>query len=157
MIKMRLQHVKVDKSRFLRVVHSWRQQYLELQLYFSKHQLGFDKVTQSRKVDVMDERVIEMIYFSERMLLVEMVAKETDDFLYPYILKAVIDDVSYTNLKTQHHIPCSRDVYYENYRKFFYILSQRREQLSNLAQIFLSQSRLRVRNSFYYERSDQYE
>lgn len=129
----------MDKHRFYELkhfclqYHHWRKQYLELQLYFSKHQLGLDKVTQSRKVDVMDERVIEMIYFSERMLLVEMVAKETDDFLYPYILKAVIDDVSYTNLKTKHHIPCSRDVYYENYRKFFYILSKRREQLSNLA------------------------
>ena len=52
---------------------------------------------------------------------------ETDDFFGPYILKAVTQGVSYDNLKTRWDMPCSKDKYYEFYRKFFWILSDSRE------------------------------
>lgn len=43
-----------------------------------------------------------------------------------YILRAVTEGLSYVNLKMMHEIPCSRDMYYELYRRFYYILSVRK-------------------------------
>lgn len=54
--------------------------------------------------------------------MVDTAATEADDFLGKYILKAIRNGYSYDYLKTALEIPCSRDMYYDRYRKFFYIL-----------------------------------
>ena len=48
--------------------------------------------------------------------------------LYSYIIKGVIEGKSYTYLKTKLGIPCGRDMYYERYRKFFWVLNESREK-----------------------------
>lgn len=63
-------------------------------------------------------------YYSERIQLIKRAAKEADEFLYPYILKAVTEGLSYTYLKSKLNIPCGKDMYYDRYRKFFWILSE---------------------------------
>ena len=67
------------------------------------------------------------VYYSERINMLEKVALETDKVLCNYILKAVTEDLSYTHLKTKLDIPCSKDMYYDRYRKFFWLLSKERE------------------------------
>lgn len=64
--------------------------------------------------------------YAEKITIIENTAKEADDFLYPYILKAVTEGLSYTYLKTKLDIPCGRDMYYDRYRKFFWLLSETR-------------------------------
>lgn len=65
------------------------------------------------------------IYF-ERMQEIEEAALETDPYLASYILKAVTEGLSYNYLQSILEIPCSRDTYYDRYRRFFWILSKRR-------------------------------
>ena len=65
-------------------------------------------------------------YYCEQIKLIERAVKEADEFLYPYILKAVTEGLSYTYLKTALNIPCGKDMYYDRYRKFFWILSELR-------------------------------
>ena len=65
-------------------------------------------------------------YF-EKMDLVRRMAYEADPFLASYIFKAVTEDLSFTYLKTRLEIPCSRDTYYDRYRKFFWLLNQARK------------------------------
>lgn len=36
------------------------------------------------------------------------------------------DDRNYTYLKTVDHVPCSRDMYYDRYRRFFWLLNEAR-------------------------------
>lgn len=62
-----------------------------------------------------------------RMEMVEKAAKEADMFLEKYILKSVTENLSYTYLKTVLNIPCSRDLYYDRYRRFFWILNEYRK------------------------------
>ena len=62
----------------------------------------------------------------EKIKLVERIAKESDEYLYDYILKAVTEGLAYTYLKSKLNIPCSRDMYYDRYRKFFWLLNQAR-------------------------------
>lgn len=72
-------------------------------------------------------KTVEMrsMYF-ERMEVIEKAAIEADPYLASYILKAVTEGLSYTYLKTKLDIPCSRDTYYDRYRKFFWLLSTSR-------------------------------
>ena len=65
-------------------------------------------------------------YF-EKMDLIRRIAYEADPFLASYIFKAVTEDLSFTYLKTRLEIPCGRDMYYDRYRKFFWLLSEARK------------------------------
>lgn len=66
-------------------------------------------------------------YYRDRIALVERIAMETDKYLYKYILKAVTEGLSYTHLKTKLDIPCGKDMYYDRYRRFFWLLSESRK------------------------------
>ncbi len=67
------------------------------------------------------------LFFADRMEMVEQAAIGADPDLYPYILRGVTEGLSYNALKMQHDIPCCRDVYYDSYRRFFWMLSKVRE------------------------------
>ena len=65
-------------------------------------------------------------YYSERIKLIENTAIDADPDLYKYILRAVTEGLSFTYLKTYLDIPCGRDMYYDRYRRFFWLLSEAR-------------------------------
>lgn len=67
------------------------------------------------------------IFYANKMEMLERIAHETDAQIGKYILKGITEGVSYTNLKTRLNIPCSKDVYYDLYRRFFWLLSRERE------------------------------
>lgn len=77
--------------------------------------------------DLTAKYAMKKVQYGERIKLIERVAKEADEFLYPYILRAVTEGLSYTYLKTKLDIPCGRDMYYDRYRKFFWMLSELRD------------------------------
>lgn len=66
-------------------------------------------------------------YYLDRMALVEDSARAADEQLWSYILKAVTEELSYDHLRTKLNIPCCKDVYYELYRRFFWILDKARQ------------------------------
>ena len=66
-------------------------------------------------------------YYAEKIKMIEDVARETDRYLYEYILRAVTEGLSYTYLKNKMHIPCRKDMYYDRYRRFFWLLSELRK------------------------------
>ena len=61
-----------------------------------------------------------------KMQLIEETVINTDRELYNYILAAVTEGRSDTYLKTVMNIPCSKDYFYQRYRKFFWLLSRSR-------------------------------
>lgn len=63
----------------------------------------------------------------ERIKMIEKIAKEADEYLYDYILKGVTEGLSYTYLKSRLDIPCGKDMYYDRYRRFFWLLSKARD------------------------------
>ena len=68
---------------------------------------------------------IDRAYLSHRIESIEQAAVESDPELYDYILKAVTEGYSYEYLKGVLEMPCSRDYYYDRYRKFFWCLSRK--------------------------------
>ena len=77
--------------------------------------------------DPTARRAILKAYYSNKMRIIEDVAIAADPCLHKYILRAVTENLSYTYLKTILNIPCGKDMYYEKYRKFFWLLSNSRE------------------------------
>lgn len=67
------------------------------------------------------------LFYSARIDMIEKIAKETDDSLGDYILKAVTEGLSYDCLRTRLNMPCSKDTYYNLYRRFFWLLSMERQ------------------------------
>lgn len=70
---------------------------------------------------------LQKAYYLDRIRLIERIAKEADQYLCDYILKAVTEGLSYTCLKFKMEIPCGRDMFYDRYRRFFWLLSKARE------------------------------
>ena len=77
--------------------------------------------------DPTGNHAVARVYYWERMTMVERVAKETDEVLWFYILKAVTEDLSYNYLKAKLDMPCGKDMYYDRYRRFFWLLSEIRD------------------------------
>lgn len=77
--------------------------------------------------DPTGKRAVMKAYYKEKIKLIEDIALETDQYLYDYILKAVTEELSYTYLRSKLDMPCSRDMYYDRYRKFFWLLSNARD------------------------------
>ena len=67
------------------------------------------------------------IYFTERIRMIEDAAAEASDCLGKYILIGVTEDLSYDKIKARLDIPCGKDLYYETYRRFFWILDKARK------------------------------
>ena len=76
--------------------------------------------------DPTAKRALLKAHYSEKINLIEKTAMETDQYLCEYILKAVTEELSYTYLKTKLGIPCGRDMYYDRYRTFFWLLDEAR-------------------------------
>lgn len=66
-------------------------------------------------------------FYSERIDMVNRTAKLTDSDLADYIIIGVTEGCSYDILKARLNIPCCKDVYYELYRKFFWLLDKERQ------------------------------
>lgn len=123
----------IDKHRHYELKHfclqypKWKKAYadlLDLGITLSKT----DEMRRGSVIGNPTERIaLQKAYYAERIKMIERVAMDADESLWTYILKAVTEGLSYTYLQTQLNIPCSRDTYYERYRRFFWLLSEARD------------------------------
>ena len=77
--------------------------------------------------DPIGDLVIMKIHYEEKINLINRIAAKTDKALSNYILKGVTEGLSYVQLKSRFNIPCGRDMYYDRYRRFFWLLSQEKD------------------------------
>lgn len=66
-------------------------------------------------------------FYSDRIDMVDCAAEEADPELAYYIRKGATEGYSYEALKINFNLPCCRNVYYDRYRKFFWILHNSRK------------------------------
>jgi len=120
----------IEKHRYYELKHFclqypyWRKMYL-LALN-TKSNKGNVTIKNSDISNPTEDCALKRVFYAERMAMVENIAAETDGYLADYILKAVTKGMSYDVLRVQSNIPCSRDIYYELYRKFFWLLDKAR-------------------------------
>lgn len=83
---------------------------------------GIVKVKTDDVVSKDDRKMAVRQRYLDQMLLIEECSQLTDPVLGAYILKGITQGLSYTYLRMHDDIPCGKDMYYDLYRKFFYIL-----------------------------------
>lgn len=118
-------HRHYELKHFCLQYHTWKKTYAELDGFSG----GTNNTVYSRVSTPSDPTAncveIKTVYL-ERMDLIRRTAYEADSDLATYIFKAVTEGLSYTYLKTKMNIPCGKDMYYDRYRRFFWLLSKAR-------------------------------
>lgn len=122
----------IDRHRYYELKHfclqypEWKRSYAALD-NLRNRRLVRDIFNRTNEVPRPTSQIAEQkLFFRERIELIESSAEEADAFLADYILEGVTKERSYVYLKAKLDIPCGKDVYYELYRKFFWILSNKR-------------------------------
>lgn len=123
----------IDKHRHYELKHfclqypEWKKAYAE----FSDVSIPLSMMeripTSNIPGDPTAKRALMRTYYSDKIKLIEKIALETDIYLHNYILRAVTEGLSFTYLKTRLDIPCGKDMYYDRYRRFFWLLSKARD------------------------------
>lgn len=122
----------IDKHRHYELKHFCLQYPIWKRTYAALSDLGLSlsKINRESSSNIPGDPTakcaIKRAYYLERINLIEDIAMEADPDLYGYILKAVTEELSFTYLKTKLNIPCGRDMYYDRYRRFFWLLSEAR-------------------------------
>lgn len=120
-------HKYYELKHFCLQYPEWKERYRELS-DFDTGCLTFSvRDKNSRHGDPTAERAVLLAEYSKKIELIEETAMDADRDLYRYILKAVTEGLSFVQLKHMYEIPCSRDMFYERYRRFFWILNRRRK------------------------------
>lgn len=120
----------IDKHRHYELKHFCLQYPMWKKLYseFDDSSISLSTIenvpTSNLPGDPTAKRALMKAYYSEKIRLIEKAAKEADRYLFEYIIKGVTENLSYTYLKSKYDIPCGKDMYYDRYRKFFWILSE---------------------------------
>lgn len=122
----------IDKHRHYELKHfclqypEWKKAYAEFSDISMPLSMIDSMPTSNLPGDPTAKRAIAKAHYIEKIKLIEKIAMEADVYLYKYILKAVTENLSYTYLKSRLGIPCGRDMYYDRYRRFFWLLSEAR-------------------------------
>jgi hypothetical protein len=122
----------IEKHRYYELKHFclqypiWKKNYIFLNGLSSKNTDLLKPVVSNDISDPTAKYAIARAYYSNRIDMLENVAKMTDQFLGEYILQGVTEGWSYDILKARLEIPCCKDTYYELYRRFFWLLNKER-------------------------------
>ena len=123
----------IDKHRYYELKHFclqykiWKKNYYSIDSSGMSSIFGQKSLRNNQPSDLTARQAMQKASYSERIKMVERAALGTDEYLHSYILKAVTEGLSYNYLKTKMNIPCSRDTYYDRYRRFFWLLNNDRD------------------------------
>ena len=118
----------IPKHRYYELKHyclqypHWKELYGRLELKMAEH----PEIKSTSPGKPVERIALIRAEVKKAMELVERCCKDAFPELYLSLLLAVTEGRTYEQLQASVQIPCSRDMYYDRYRKFFYILSQRR-------------------------------
>ena len=120
-------HRHYELKHFCLQYPTWKQKYESIPQMSLSSRLTQLLPNSKAPNDITAAQAIKRARLKEKMELIEQIAKEADPDIHTYILKAVTEGLSYTYLSTTLNIPCGRDMYYDRYRKFFWLLSEARD------------------------------
>ena len=123
----------IEKHRYYELKHFclqyplWKKAYNDINEFGNSASIFSVNSKTNKKIDPVEKCVEVKTYYLNRMNMVKNVAEEAEALLSEYIILAVTEGFTYTYLSMKLDIPCSRDHYYEVYRRFFWLLSKARD------------------------------
>lgn len=118
----------ISKHRYYELLH-WCRQYDEWWDEKS-HLLGIHTSESAEKTDTkyyespVENLVIRLEKLNKKIELLQDTAKKVDSAIADYIIFSVTQGKGYTYLSTVKDIPCSKNYFYERYRRFFWLLDK---------------------------------
>ncbi|MEG1523887.1 MAG: hypothetical protein RR475_02550 [Clostridia bacterium] len=123
----------IDRHRYYELKHFclqyplWKKMYADLSGVMKSSSFEESKRGAACKTDPTEKCAEKIIFYRDRMDMVEKAAHDAGADLGKYILRGVTEGLSYDFLKSRLDIPCCKDVYYALYRRFFWLLSKSRK------------------------------
>lgn len=121
----------ISKHRYYELKHfclqypEWKQGCLYLETKIFPDGL-ISKTSNNKLVDPTGELALKRMWYVERINLVDKTCYIAGEDIYKYLHKSITEGVGFNYLKSFMEIPCGKDLYYDRYHKFFYILAQSR-------------------------------
>lgn len=120
----------LSRDRYLELKHfclqydEWRSRLLEINDISAKDLViaGSDRLSNETERIALERTVLK-----NKIDLVERTAMDADKSLWYYILKGVTEERTYIYLVNMMNIPCGKNMYYDRYRKFFWLLDKKRD------------------------------
>lgn len=119
----------ISRHRYYELRHfclqyiEWQKAYLSITALPA---MGMDAIRGSDLSDPVAKAAEARMFYKDRMDMVERLSKEADPSLWSYIFAGVTEGLSYEVVRARMNCPCCRDVYYETYRRFFWLLDKER-------------------------------
>lgn len=120
----------ISKHRYYELKHfclqypEWKQSYLYLE---TKNLPGGVIAKKSENMtNPTEDLALQRLWYAERINLVDKVCYLAGGDIYKYLHKSITEGVGFNYLKSFMDIPCGKDLYYDRYHKFFFMLSKSR-------------------------------
>ena len=118
----------ISKHRYYELKHfcmqykEWKDMYYRLSEFpdhYGKLYSGY-----AQNADPTDRVATMRVELDRNIKMIEHCAQNADPDIGKFILKAVTEGIAFPTLQTVYDIPCGKDMYYDRYRKFYWLLSQ---------------------------------
>lgn len=113
----------LELKNFCLQYNDWKLALKEITLIQSKSRIEFTS-TLSNPTELL---VTKREQYEANIQLIERVAEQAEPTLAKWILRGVTENLSYEYLKYQLEIPAGRDMYYDRYRRFFWLLDREKK------------------------------
>lgn len=124
----------ISKHRYYELKHfcmqypEWKKELKDLDGYGNRSSGAIDGMPHRKGDESPTEVYGELrLYLSGKIEMVEEAARKTAGDFWKLMVKAVTEEISYECLNARENVPFGKDLWYEMYRKFFYILSLSRK------------------------------
>lgn len=120
-------HRHYELRHFCLQYPDWKAAVVELDGYSSPGDMRIPTGSKGYAISPVETLSEARLYFLDRIKMVDQAAEEASPELGKYLLKAVTEGYSYEHLKARLEIPCGKDLYYDIYRRFFWLLDKARK------------------------------
>ena len=120
----------ISKHRYYELKHfclqypEWKQSYLYLETKIFP--AGIIVKKSENQGTPTEDLALQRLWYAERINLVDKTCFIAGEDIYKYLHKSITEGVGFNYLKSFMDMPCGKDLYYDRYHKFFYILSKSR-------------------------------
>ena len=105
----------LELKNFCRQYDEWRVEISRISLYGARSTIRGSEIGRP-----VENAAIRIEALKRRIKAVEQASIAADPDIYPWIIKCVTKGIGYDGLD----VPCSRDYFYDRYRKFFWHLDK---------------------------------